>query len=272
MDRKPSKRPRTRRRDPEQESTPPFATADPTDRERALPLPLVFCFLRLKQACSILLRATANLVVECPLCGRSLKNGLMSGHLDRCTGEPSTTTGARPDAGPSQAWSKLMSTSNGSRSGAGSNTKDGSRCAALDLCPEKRTLGRASILIMARGRSAAARRPTQEIWICQGSYPSDPTSTRNRRSWSRCSRWAQEVEQTKSQRSLLLKLTRPSLLRNPPRSTGLRTADRQPERTLARSQGDPPPTTASSVRHPLERERRPRSGASRSQDGQATPE
>lgn len=39
VDRKPSKRPRTRRRDPEQESTPPLAAADPTDRERALPPP-----------------------------------------------------------------------------------------------------------------------------------------------------------------------------------------------------------------------------------------
>ncbi|KAG0665866.1 hypothetical protein C6P46_005960 [Rhodotorula mucilaginosa] len=107
VDRKPAKRPRTRRRDPEQESTPPLAAADPTD---------------------------PNLVVECPLCGRSLKNGLMSGHLDRCTGEPSSTTGTRPDAGPSQAWSKLMSTStsNGSRSAGGSNTKDGSSSASTN--------------------------------------------------------------------------------------------------------------------------------------------
>ncbi|GAA5978052.1 hypothetical protein JCM10908_004211 [Rhodotorula pacifica] len=93
IDRKPSKRPRTR------SATPP--AADLTD---------------------------PNLMVACPLCGRFLKNGLMSGHLDRCTGEPSTSS--KLAAGSSQAWSKLMATSNGSRAGGTASGRDGASSSA----------------------------------------------------------------------------------------------------------------------------------------------
>ena len=85
---------------------------------------------------------------------------------------------------------------------------------ALSL-PRKHTLVRVKRITGPR-RPTAARRPTQEIWISPKSYPSDPISTRNRRSWSRCSRWVQEVGQSKSQRPLHFGLTRLSLLRNPP--------------------------------------------------------
>ncbi|GAA5872476.1 hypothetical protein JCM3774_006833 [Rhodotorula dairenensis] len=109
--RKPPKRPRTRRPDPDKDAPPPppaAATADPTD---------------------------PNVVVECPLCGRSLKNSMVSGHLDRCTGDPSTS--ANPVAGSSQAWSKLMSTSMSTAGGAGilaAAGKDG----AADMDPSKK--------------------------------------------------------------------------------------------------------------------------------------
>ncbi|BGP38070.1 E3 ubiquitin-protein ligase rad18 [Rhodotorula kratochvilovae] len=53
-----------------------------------------------------------SLILECPLCGGSIKNALMASHVERCNGVP-------PTGNTSAAWGKLLGAGSGSGGGGG---------------------------------------------------------------------------------------------------------------------------------------------------------
>jgi len=77
----------------------------------------------------------ASLILECPLCGGSIKNALMALHVERCNGVAPPAT-----ASTSAAWGKLLGAN-----GRGGGARDGdSECVPLPLPADALVAARSS--------------------------------------------------------------------------------------------------------------------------------